>query len=93
MGSQEASGESCEDSTVGQHRVMEHNTHLSFYPPPSIPRVSGSLSWSRTSFPSQGFGSRAPQPCRGLGLPQPCQGDSGSSGGSGFCWYTAPQSP
>lgn len=87
MGSREASGESCEDSTVGQCGVMGHNTHLSFYLPPSVPRESGSLSWSRTSFPSQGSGSRAPQPCCPLGLPQPCEGDSGSSGDSEF-WYT-----
>lgn len=41
---------------VGQHRVMAHNTQ------PSIPRESGSLSRCRTSFPSQGSGSRAPSP-------------------------------
>lgn len=45
-----------------------------------LPRESGSLSWSRTSFLSQCSGSKAPQPCCLWACPSPAKGTVASLG-------------
>lgn len=82
MGSQEASGESCEDSTVGQHgwAAQGHGTQHPALHPQGV--------WFTESvqdlFPFPGLWKQGTQPC--------CPRGSASSGGSEF-WFTTRQSP